>query len=227
MRDISKLHPRLIEKVEMLKLACQINGLEIGIGECVRTKSEQDELYKKGRTLPGKIVTNAKGSTYSSMHQWGVAFDFYRNDGKDAFANCDGFFDSVGEIGKSLGLMWGGDWKNPVDKPHFQLPDWGKTASALKSKYKTPEKFMKSWETEEMTTEEKARFGELEKKVQELENSREKVYHYTSELPHWAKPTIQKLMDKGIYAGASEDDLNLPESIMRNLVINDRAKLYK
>lgn len=227
MRDISKLHPCLIEKVELLKKVCREKGIEIGIGECVRTRSEQDALYAQGRTLPGKIVTNAKGSTYSSMHQWGVAFDFYRKDKKDAYANGDGFFDRVGKIGKSLGLMWGGDWKNPVDKPHFQLPDWGKTATALKNRYKTPEKFMNSWETEEMTTEEKARFSELERKVQELENGREKIYHYTNELPGWAKPTIQKLMDKGIYSGASADDLNLPESIMRNLVINDRANLYK
>lgn len=227
MRDINKLHPRLIEKVEMLKLACKEHGLKIGIGECVRTKEEQDALYKKGRTLPGKIVTNAKGSTYSSMHQWGVAFDFYRNDGKGAFDNKDSFFDYVGRLGKSIGLMWGGDWKSPVDKPHFQLPDWGKTASDLKRKYITPEKFIKSWETEEMTAEEKARLLKLEEKVNKLEKNKERIYHYTEELPDWARPTIQKLLDKGIYSGASDVDLNLPESIMRNLVINDRAKLYK
>ena len=227
MRDINRLHPRLIEKVELLKKYCLRKGLKIGIGECVRTKEEQDALYKKGRTLPGNIVTNAKGSNYSSMHQWGVAFDFFRNDGKDIYNNSDGFFEKVGAVGKSLGLMWGGDWKNPVDMPHFQLPDWGKTASFLRTKYKTPEKFMESWEMEEMTAEEKARFSELEKKVCELESSRERVYHYTDELPDWAKPTIQKLLDKGIYSGASDADLNLPESIMRNLVINDRAKLYK
>lgn len=227
MRDINKLHPRLIEKVELLKKACHEKGLKIGIGECVRTKEEQDALYKKGRTLPGNIVTNARGSTYSSMHQWGVAFDFFRNDGKGVYNNSNGFFDKVGAIGKSLGLIWGGDFKNPVDKPHFQLSDWGKSARILKLRYKTPEKFMKSWETEEMTTEEKARFCELEKKVYELEKGRERIYHYMNELPDWARPTIQKLMDKGIYSGASEADLNLPEGIMRNLVINDRAKLYK
>jgi len=226
-RDINKLHPRLIEKVELLKKACLGKGLKIGIGECVRTKDEQDALYKKGRTLPGNIVTNARGSTYSSMHQWGVAFDFFRNDDKGVYNNSDGFFDKVGAVGKSLGLMWGGDWKNPVDKPHFQLPDWGKSASLLKIRYKTPEKFMKGWEKEEMTTEEKARFCELEKKVNELEKGRERIYHYMNELPDWAKPTIQKLLDKGIYSGASDADLNLPEGIMRNLVINDRAKLYK
>jgi len=226
-RDIEKLHPRLIEKVELLKEACEKEGLKIGIGECVRTKAEQDALYEKGRTKPGSIVTNAKGSTYSSMHQWGIAFDFFRKDTKDIYKNSDCFFDRVGKIGKELGLMWGGDWKKPVDKPHFQLPDWGKTATALKKTFKTPEKFMGSWETEAMTKEEKAKFDELARKVSELEKGKEKVYRSINDLPEWAKPTIEKLIEMGIYSGASETDLNLPENIMRNLVINDRAKLYK
>ena len=227
MRDISMLHPKLIEKVYLLKDACEKQGLIIGIGECVRTKEEQDALYQKGRTLPGSIVTNAKGSTYSSMHQWGVAFDFYRNDKKGAFENKDGFFDKVGSIGKDLGLMWGGDWKSPVDKPHFQLPDWGSTAILLKKQYKTPVEFMKIWEEIEMTQQEKGEFEELKLKVKKLEESREKVYHYTVEVPDWARPTVQKLLDKGIFSGASQGDLNLPESLMRILVINDRANLYK
>lgn len=227
MRDINKLHPELIEKVHRLKNACCEKGLKIGIGECVRTKKEQDTLYAKGRTAPGKIVTNAKGSTYSSMHQWGVAFDFYRNDGKGAFENKDGFFDKVGKIGKSLGLMWGGDWKSPVDKPHFQLPNWGSTASRLKKLYKTPEEFMASWEEDRMTQQEKTEFEALAQRVKMLEENTEKVYHYTVEVPDWARPTIQKLLDKGLYQGAADDDLNLPESLMRLLVVNDRANLYK
>ena len=44
----------------------------------------------------------------------------------DPYYDKDGFFSKVGAIGKSIGLEWGGDWKTPVDKPHFQLPDWGK-----------------------------------------------------------------------------------------------------
>lgn len=227
MRDITKLHPRLIEKVYKLKELCANKGLKIGIGECVRTKEEQDALYRKGRTEKGSIVTNAKGSTYSSMHQWGVAFDFYRNDGKGAYENKDGFFEKVGNLGKSIGLMWGGDWKSFVDKPHFQLPDWGSTATKLKKQYKTPDEFMKSWGECEMTQQEKKEFEALTKKVELLEKQAEKIYHYTVELPDWAKPTIQKLLDKGIFEGAAEDDLNLPESLMRILVINDRANLYK
>lgn len=152
-RDVNKLHPKLQKKVKDLIDLCAKNGIKIGISECVRTVKEQDILYAKGRTTAGSIVTNAKGSSYSSMHQWGVAFDFYLimdvdKDGKtsdDAYNNATGLFNKVGELGKQLGLEWGGSWKSFKDLPHFQLPDWGSTTSQLKNKYKTPENFMKTW----------------------------------------------------------------------------------
>ncbi len=147
MRDRTKLHPRLQKKIDQLISECEKKGLKIQITECLRTVAEQDALYAKGRTAPGSIVTNARGSTYSSMHQWGVAFDFCRRDGKDAFDNRDGFFDKVGRIGQSIGLEWGGGWKSIIDKPHFQLPDWGSGTSKLKGMYGTPERFMKTWGT--------------------------------------------------------------------------------
>lgn len=226
MRNIGDLHPELREKVFVLKSLCKNRGLLIGIGECLRTKAEQDALYAKGRTAPGKVVTNAKGSTYSSMHQWGVAFDFYRNDERGAYNDSDDFFKKVGEVGKSIGLLWGGDWKNPVDKPHFQLPGWGNTAKQLKEKYKTPESFMSTWE-KAMTENERIVLQELQNKVAILEREKEKIYHYSAELPDWAAPTIDKLVKSGIYQGSSNADLNLPESLMRVLVINDRAGLYR
>lgn len=159
MRDINALHPQLIEKVYQLIDICDKSGVTIGISECVRTVAEQDALYAKGRTAPGSIVTNAKGSNYSSMHQWGVAFDFYLKmdvdgDGQtsdDAYNNATKLFDKVGALGKTIGLEWGGDWKRPVDKCHFQLPDWGSTASKLKSTYGTPDAFMKTWKSEDKT----------------------------------------------------------------------------
>ena len=66
----------------------------------------------------------------------------------------------------------------------------------------------------------------LDKKIDSLKNSKEKVYHYTVDVPDWGRPTIQKLLDKGFYKGASESNLNLSESLLRTLVINDRAGLY-
>lgn len=155
MRDTTKLHPRLQEKIAELLELCEKNKIKIGIGECVRTVAEQDALYAKGRTAAGSIVTNCKGSSYSSMHQWGVAFDFYLimdvdGDGKtsdDAFNDATGLFEKVGKLGQTIGLEWGGAWKSPVDKPHFQLPDWGSTATKLKQLYGTPEKFMATWDS--------------------------------------------------------------------------------
>ena len=145
MRDITQLHPELQKKLHRLSAECDKAGLKIGISECLRSTAEQDVLYAQGRTKPGHIVTNAKGSNYSSMHQWGVAFDFYRNDGKGAYNNSGKFFQKVGAIGKSLGLEWGGDWKSIKDMPHFQLPNWGSTASLLKYKYGEPANFFKTW----------------------------------------------------------------------------------
>lgn len=169
MRNINRCHPRLIDLSKKLVSACRGQGLIIGIGESFRTKEEQDALYAKGRTAPGNIVTNAKGSSYSSHHQWGTAFDIYRNDGKGVYTDGDGFFEKVGKIGKSIGLEWGGDWKSPVDKPHFQLPDWGITTTRLKRMYGTPEKFMDTWkEDKEMVEESKIIINGKEKKVKRI-----------------------------------------------------------
>lgn len=82
-------------------------------------------------------------------------------------------------------------------------------------------------EEREMTESERQRFNLLVEQVEKLTQNQERVYRYTKELPDWARPTIQKLLNKGYYNGASEDNLNLPETLMRTLVINDRAGLYK
>lgn len=203
-RDISLCHPELQKKAEKLVSACRGQGLLIGIGECFRTVAEQDKLYAQGRTTPGNIVTNAKGSSYSSHHQWGTAFDIYRNDGKGAYNDSDGFFSKVGAIGVKIGLEWGGNWTSPVDKPHFQLPYWGSTTTMLKNLYGTPEEFKKTWGDEEM----------------------EKVYNWTVEVPEWARPTVQKLLDKGYLKGNDKGELELTYSMLKLLVINDRAGLY-
>lgn len=153
MRVIADLHPVLQEKITQLKELAEREGIQCLIGECVRTAAEQDALYAKGRTEKGSIVTNARGSSYSSMHQWGTAFDIYLNmdidgDGQwkdDIYNNSTRMFNRFGELGKSLGLEWGGDWKSIRDLCHFQLPNWGSTASKLKAQYKTPDRFMASW----------------------------------------------------------------------------------
>ncbi|WP_349667030.1 M15 family metallopeptidase [Lacrimispora sp.] len=153
MRDITLCHPRLQTLAAKLIEECNKQKLKIAIGETYRTVAEQDALYAQGRTTPGNKVTNAPGSTYSSYHQWGTAFDIYRNDGQGAYNEAGDFFGRVGAIGVSVGLEWGGNWKSPVDKPHFQLPDWGSSTSGIKKVYANPEEFKKTWTYE--TREEK------------------------------------------------------------------------
>lgn len=64
----------------------------------------------------------------------------------------------------------------------------------------------------------------LEKRVQTLENPM--IYNYVDEnMPEFARPTIQKLMDKGILKGEGSG-LNLNYEMLRILVINDRAGIY-
>lgn len=159
MNDITALHPRLQENAALLKAKCKEQGIYILFSECLRTRAEQDALYAQGRTKPGSIVTNAKGSTYSSQHQWGIAIDFYLDmdvdgDGSkkdDAFNDSTGLFGRVGAIAKSIGLGWGGDWTSIKDKPHVYLPDWGSTTTKLKQQYGTPERFMQTWKDGKVT----------------------------------------------------------------------------
>ena len=149
LRDVSQLHPELQHKIEQLKHICAEKGLELGIGECLRTVEEQDSLYAQGRSKPGPIVTYAPGSSYSSQHQWGIAVDFFKNVPGQAFSDIN-FFKKVAAYAKQLGLAWGGDWISPVDMPHLYLPYWGDTPAVLKRQYTVPERFFATWKRSEV-----------------------------------------------------------------------------
>ena len=157
MRDITLCHPRLQAIASEWVKACESAGLKVAIGETYRTVAEQDALYAQGRTKPGNKVTNARGSSYSSQHQWGIAFDFYRADGKGAYNEDGDFFGRAATIAKNLGLAWGGDWKSIVDNPHVYLPDWGSGTGILKQKYGTFEAFKKTWAVENSTVPEQSK----------------------------------------------------------------------
>ena len=158
-RDITMCHPKLQLLANKLVAECKKQGLIVKLGECFRSVAEQDALYAQGRTTKGSIVTNARGTSYSSMHQWGVAFDIIRNDGKGAYNDSDNWFSKVAKIGKSLGLEWGGDWTSPIDKPHFQLPQWGSTPTKLKNLYGNVNNFKKTWNKEEKVVKQNIRIN--------------------------------------------------------------------
>lgn len=113
------VHPYVKNKaIELIKKA-YTEGIYIQVTQGFRSIEEQNELYAQGRTKPGKIVTKAKGG--QSIHNYGLAFDIavLNKDGSINW-NDTSLYVKVGQLGKSLGLEWGGDWKTIKDMPHFQ-----------------------------------------------------------------------------------------------------------
>ena len=76
----------------------------------VRTAAEQAECVAKG---------TSSVSYPHSHHNWGTAVDFCRNDGTGAYNTEGRFFERVGAIAESIGLIWGGSFSKP-DRPHLQ-----------------------------------------------------------------------------------------------------------
>ena len=72
-----------------------------------------------------------------------------------------------------------------------------------------------------------SQYEELKNEIRQMkEKSTPMIYNYIdNNMPEWARPTIQKLVDKGVLKGDG-DGLNLTEDLVRMLVINDRAGLY-
>ena len=132
---IQLLHPKIREEVALIykEIVKALKGFAIcRFAYTLRTFAEQDALYAQGRTKPGKIVTNAKGS--QSYHCYGLAVDIVLLKDKDkngsfesASWETDVDFDGDGiadwmevvAIFKRYGWEWGGDWRY-LDKPHFQ-----------------------------------------------------------------------------------------------------------
>lgn len=120
-KKLADVHPTVREKaIELIKRA-HAQGIYVLITQGFRSIAEQNELYAQGRTKPGKIVTNAKGGY--SYHNFGLAFDvvIQNADGSLCWSVADKRWKTVGAIGKSIGLEWGGDWRKFPDYPHFQL----------------------------------------------------------------------------------------------------------
>lgn len=95
---------------------------ELRITSTYRDYEYQDKLYAQGRTTPGSRVTSVRGG--QSWHNFQVAFDVVPIvDGKAVWDTASEhnkqLWKDIGDIGKELGLEWGGDW-HMVDMPHFQ-----------------------------------------------------------------------------------------------------------
>lgn len=133
-RRINTLHPLVRAKAkEFIIRAEKELGIKLRVTSALRTWAEQDELYAKGRTTSGKIVTNAKGG--QSLHNYGLAIDVVEIRNGSAIWN-NSRWNEIAALGKSLGFSWGGDWRSFKDKPHFEIK-FGRSLSDLQALYRS------------------------------------------------------------------------------------------
>lgn len=123
------LHPTLIDAHNKLTAAFANLGFVLVPIEGVRSAERQAELYAKGRTAPGPVVTNARpGEGPHERHEdgFGHALDYgFRDARRPALGLWDKDYPwrLLGEMARVLGLRWGGDFRSlPGDLGHVELP---------------------------------------------------------------------------------------------------------
>lgn len=118
-RSLSDLHPKAREKALLWIDACKAKDIDVLVYCTYRSAAEQDDLYRIGREIPGKRVTNAKGG--QSMHQYRVAWDAVPLiGGKPQWSNSELYL-RMGEAAEALGIEWAGRWKSFRETAHFQV----------------------------------------------------------------------------------------------------------
>lgn len=114
-RDINALTPTAQKACRLFLEKCKEAGIDIFITETYRSQKRQNELWEQGRTKPGQIVTWTLNSRHTSRRAWDIA------------VNGNNLYDmsvirKAGEIGKQLGITWGGIW-SPPDYTHFEVTE--------------------------------------------------------------------------------------------------------
>lgn len=115
--------------------ACHREGVDVLIYCTLRSNDEQAKLYAKGRTEPGKIVTNARPG--ESAHNPDLSGKSSAFDccpllhGKPVWGSSTkedaALWSKMGSIGESVGLVWSGRWQGKLrEMAHFQNPTWRK-----------------------------------------------------------------------------------------------------
>jgi peptidoglycan L-alanyl-D-glutamate endopeptidase CwlK len=137
--DTTQIHSSFYLLCEKLIENLHMNGTPFFAISGFRSHEEQNQLYKQGRSLPGKIVTNAKGG--QSLHNFGLAIDFCF----DSDIKKEGLqpsweskkYDVLGKECKKIGLIWGGDFKSIKDSPHveFDIVKLGLSLKDLQNSY--------------------------------------------------------------------------------------------
>ena len=117
-RNLDDLVSPVKQRAEAFIAAAKAKGIDLLVTSTYRDNESQDALYAQGRTTPGNIVTRAKAG--QSWHNWRCALDVVPLVNGKAIWDDQAMWKQVGEIGKSCGLEWAGDWVTFKEFPHFQ-----------------------------------------------------------------------------------------------------------
>lgn len=117
-RNLDDLALPAKQRAEAFIAAAKAKGIDLLVTSTYRDSESQDALYAQGRSTPGNIVTRAKAG--QSWHNHRCALDVVPLVNGKAIWDDQAMWKQVGEIGKSCGLEWAGDWKTFKEFPHFQ-----------------------------------------------------------------------------------------------------------
>lgn len=132
--NILTLSPKAQIAVRRFLARSKAAGKDARVLSGTRTYAEQNLLYAQGRTLPGKIVTNARGG--QSNHNFGIAWDIGLFEGNNYLQDGHSYM----ELAKITlpffqDLEWGGNWKSLKDYPHYQLKATCKGLTAVRKSF--------------------------------------------------------------------------------------------
>ena len=132
-RNPNDLHPDLQTLFVKFMHQAKVEGIDALCTCTYRSGTEQDALYAQGRTVGGRIVTNARSG--QSAHNFTIkgkpaakAFDVVLMQNGKPDWNTVGdsliLWQKIGKIGVDLGLNWyGSPGSKFKEYPHFQLKE--------------------------------------------------------------------------------------------------------
>lgn len=120
-----KLYPPFLSALKALLADAAAVGVNYWAVSGYRTYNDQTALWAQGRTVPGLIVTRAKGG--ESPHNFGLAVDLARDSNMERAGLQPDYQPESYELLRTLaplhGLVWGGIWTHP-DLPHVQMANY-------------------------------------------------------------------------------------------------------
>lgn len=134
-RSFSDLDIRLQSLAPQFEDNCKTAGIDAFVDQTYRCECDQNADYAKGRTTPGKIITNARygqsphNCTLPDGTPAARAFDFAIQDATGVldWDAGDSEWQAAIKIGEDLGLVSGSTFHSPKDSPHLELPNWQNT----------------------------------------------------------------------------------------------------